>query len=250
MSDLAALRMLALATAEAAGSLLRDGASRRVNETTDDDVKMQADIDSETLVRERLAASRLPVIGEELGGDPSLFESGNELYWVVDPLDGTYNYLRNQPNTCVSIGLMRGQEPVLGVLCDFTSGKTYLGVPGEGTYINGQRVTPNWAEKAADACLMTGFPASADKEGPAMTAFLREAARYKKIRMIGSAALAIGYVAEGIADTYQECATNLWDVAAGLALIKGAGGYYRMVPTGKRPLNFDLWVSGREAWTR
>lgn len=250
MSDLATLRTLALATAEAAGELLREGASRKVNATTDDDVKMQADVDSETLVRERLAASRLPVIGEELGGDPALFESKDELYWVVDPLDGTYNYLRNQPCTCVSLGLMRGKEPVLGVLRDFTAGKTYLGVPGEGTYINGRRVTPAWATRAADACLMTGFPAAADKEGPAMAAFLREAARYKKIRMIGSAALAIAYVAEGVADTYQECATNLWDVAAGLALIKGAGGHYRMVPTGKRPLNFDLWVSAREAWTR
>ena len=250
MRDLADLRTLALATAEAAGRLLREGASRQVNATTDDDVKMQADVDSETLVRERLAASGLPVIGEELGGDPALFDSGDDLYWVVDPLDGTYNYLRDQPCTCVSLGLMRGKEPVLGVIRDFTSDKTYLGVPGEGTYVNGRRVTPAWAARAADACLMTGFPAAADKEGPAMAAFLREAARYKKIRMIGSAALAIAYVAEGVADTYQECATNLWDVAAGLALIKGAGGYYRMVPTGKRPLNFDLWVSAREEWTR
>jgi len=250
MTDLAPLRALALATAEEAGRLLLDGASRAVNATTDDDVKMQADLDSETLVRDRLAASRLPVIGEELGGDPALFESGQGLYWVVDPLDGTYNYLRNQPCTCVSIGLMRGREPVLGVIRDFTADKTYLGVPGEGTFVNGLRITPAWAERAADACLMTGFPAAADKEGPAMEAFLREAARYKKIRMIGSAALALAYVAEGAADTYQECATNLWDVAAGLALVKASGGHYRLEPTGKRPLNFDLRASAREEWTR
>ncbi|HAZ65350.1 MAG TPA: hypothetical protein DCY41_01185 [Opitutae bacterium] len=250
MADLDSLRSLALATAEAAGALLLDGASRRVNETTDDDVKMQADIDSENLVRERLKISGLPIIGEELGGDPALYDSGKELYWVVDPLDGTYNYLRNQPCTCVSIGLMRGQEPILGVLRDFTASKTYLGVPGEGSYVNGRRIQPKWAVRTADACLMTGFPAAADKEGPAMDAFLLEAARYKKIRMIGSAALAIAYVAEGTADTYQECATNLWDVAAGLALIKGSGGYYRIIPTGKRPLNFDVWVSAREEWTR
>jgi myo-inositol-1(or 4)-monophosphatase len=250
MKDTDSLRALALATAEAAGQLLAKGASRAVNATTDDDVKMQADVDSETLVRELLAASGLPVIGEELGGDPTLFESGRDLYWVVDPLDGTYNYLRNQPCTCVSIGLMRGRDPVLGVIRDFTADKTYLGVPGEGTFVNGRRITPAWAERAADACLMTGFPAAADKEGPAMAAFLREAARYKKIRMIGSAALALAYVAEGVADTYQECATNLWDVAAGLALVKASGGHYRLEPTGKRPLNFDLRASAREEWTR
>ena len=250
MTDPDSLRALALATAEAAGALLLKGASRQVNATTDDDVKMQADVDSETLVRERLAAWGLPVIGEELGGDPALFESGRELYWVVDPLDGTYNYLRNQPCACVSLGLMRGQEPVLGVIRDFTADKTYLGVPGDGTYVNGRRIRPQWAERPADACLMTGFPAAADKEGPAMDAFLREAARYKKIRMIGSAALALAYVAEGVADTYQECATNLWDVAAGLALVKASGGHYRLEPTGKRPLNFDLRASAREEWTR
>lgn len=249
MTSLNAWRALALATAEEAGELLRGSASRRVNATTEDDVKLQADVDSELLVRERLAASGLPVIGEELGGDPALF-AGSEPYWVVDPLDGTYNYLRNQPCTCVSIGLMRGPLPVLGVLRDFTAGKTYLGVPGEGTLVNGRRITPRWAERAADACLMTGFPAAADKEGPAMAAFLREAARYKKIRMIGSAALALAYVAEGVADTYQECATNLWDVAAGLALVKASGGHYRLEPTGRHPLNFDLRASAREEWTR
>lgn len=248
MTPLPAWRALALATAEEAGEMLRAGASRQINAETDDDVKLQADVDSEMLVRERLAASGLAVIGEELGGDPALFAS-REPYWVVDPLDGTYNYLRNQPCTCVSIGLMKGPEPILGVIRDFTAGKTYLGVPGEGSYVNGRRVHPRWAGRAADACLMTGFPAAADKEGPAMAAFLREAARYKKIRMIGSAALALAYVAEGVADTYQECATNLWDVAAGLALVKASGGHYRLEPTGRHPLNFDLWASAREEWT-
>ncbi|MFM8905719.1 MAG: inositol monophosphatase family protein, partial [Verrucomicrobiota bacterium] len=117
------LREAALATALAAGQLLRNGASRKVNASTADDVKMQADVDSETLVREKLKITGLPVIGEELGGDPAHFES-KELYWVVDPLDGTYNYLRAQPSTCVSLGLMRGSEPVLGVIRDFTSDKT------------------------------------------------------------------------------------------------------------------------------
>ena len=67
--------------------------------------------------------------------------------------------------------------------------------------------------------------------------------------MIGSAALAMAYVSEGVADTYYEAGTNLWDVAAGLALIKAAGGFYRLVPSGKKPLNYDLWASGHEAWT-
>jgi myo-inositol-1(or 4)-monophosphatase len=243
------LKDAALATALAAGDLLRHGASRKVNSSTDDDVKMQADVDSEQLVRDRLKGTGLPVIGEELGGDPTLFES-KELYWVVDPLDGTYNYLRGQPATCVSLGLMRGSEPVLGVIRDFTADRTYLGIPGEGTTVNGLRITPRWAETVADACIMTGFPAAADKSPQALGLFMEQVRRYKKIRMIGSAALALAYVGEGVADTYYESGTNLWDVAAGLAIIKASGGHYRLVPTGRRPLNYDLWASAREEWTR
>lgn len=247
--SLTSLKEIALSTAQAAGDLLEQGASRTINVETDDDVKMQADVDSENLVRERLKSTGLPVIGEELGGDPTLFES-QELYWVVDPLDGTYNYLRHQPCTCVSLGLMQGKNPVLGVIYQFTAKKTYLGIPGEGTFINGKKIKPAWATKTVDACIMTGFPAAADKTGPAMDIFLREVSRYKKIRMIGSAALALAYVGEGVADTYYESATNLWDVAAGLAIIKASGGHYRLIPTGKKPLNFDLWASAREEWTR
>ena len=249
MPSPASFKDLALATALAAGDLLAAGAQMKVNLSTADDVKMQADVDSETLVRERLKSTGLPVIGEELGGDPALFES-QELYWVVDPLDGTYNYLRRQPATCVSLGLMRGPEPVLGVIHDFTAKKTLLGLPGEGTFVNGRAIRPGWVADLKDACIMTGFPAAADKSGPAMELFVRQVGRYKKIRMIGSAALALAYVGEGIADAYYESGTNLWDVAAGLAIIKASGGYYRLTPTGKRPLNYDLWAAAREEWTR
>lgn len=247
--DLPALTAVALATAQAAGDLLTRGAQMKVNASTDDDVKMQADVDSEHLVRDRLRATGIPVIGEELGGDASLYD-GDSLYWVVDPLDGTYNYLRRQPSTCVSLGLMRGKEPVLGVIHNFTGKKTILGVVGEGSYVNGIRITPGWVTDIKDACIMTGFPAAADKSSLAMERFVAQVGRYKKIRMIGSAALALAYVGEGLADTYYESGTNLWDVAAGLAIIKASGGYFRMVPTGKRPLNYDLWASGREEWTR
>lgn len=244
-----ALKSVALATAIAAGDLLAKGAQMQVNASTDDDVKMQADVDSEHLVRAMLKATGLPVIGEELGGDATLFD-GASLYWVVDPLDGTYNYLRRQAACCVSLGLMRGSEPVLGVIYDFNIKKTYLGIPGDGTYINGVKITAGWVTERKDACIMTGFPAAADKSGPALQRFIQQVGCYKKIRMIGSAALALAYVGEGVADTYYESGTNLWDVAAGLAIIKASGGHFRLVPTGKRPLNYDLWASSHAEWTQ
>lgn len=107
------LLTLAVATARTAGAALAKRTDRTVNSETGHDIKLQADVDSENLIRERLARTKLPVIGEEIGGDTSLLDR-DEPYWAVDPLDGTYNYLRGMPGACVSIGLWRGRRPILG----------------------------------------------------------------------------------------------------------------------------------------
>ena len=246
--DIARLKQLALDAAHQAGAALRSGTDRTISLQDAADVKLKADEDAEKLVREVLSASGLPIIGEELGGDASLWESKDEYYWVVDPIDGTYNYLRDQPATCVAFALMKVREPVLGVVREFAAGNTFLGVVGDGVYINGVRVIPKFADEIAQACLMTGFPAAADKSPDALTGFLRDVGRFKKIRMIGSAALAVAYVGVGRADVYYENATNLWDVAAGLALVKAAGGVYTIVPTGKKPLNINVRAAGKAEW--
>jgi myo-inositol-1(or 4)-monophosphatase len=245
---LSELEQLAVRAAQSAGDALVAGTDRSVSMLSAADVKLKADEDAERMVRDILAEAGLPIIGEELGGDAALWESGDELYWVVDPIDGTYNYLRDQPATCVSIALMRGKEPVIGVIREFAAGNTFLGVVGKGVFVNGVAVRPAWAKEIAQACLMTGFPAAADKSPEALAGFLRDVGRFKKIRMIGSAALAVAYVGVGRADVYYENATNLWDVAAGLALVKAGGGVYTVEETGKRALNFNVRAAGRPEW--
>ena len=246
--DLPSLEQLAVRAAHAAGDALVAAADKTVNLVTDADVKAKADEDAERLVREILAESGLPIIGEELGGDSALWDSKDELYWVVDPIDGTYNYLRDQPATCVAIALMRGREPVIGVIREFAAGNTFLGVVGKGVFVNGAAVVPARATEIGQACLMTGFPAAADKSPEALAGFMADVGRFKKIRMIGSAALAVAYVGVGRADVYYEKNTNLWDVAAGLALVKAGGGVYTVEPTGKKPLNFNVRAAGRAEW--
>lgn len=246
--DLKELLAVAEGAARDTGAILRAGGNRSVALNTTTDVKLAADVDSEKLVRERLAATGLPIIGEELGGDPALYESAGTLYWVVDPLDGTFNYQRGQPLTCVSIGLMRGNEPVLGAIFNFNADEMFSGAVGEGVFLNGKKIVPAWAEEISQACLMTGFPALADKSPAALAPFIDEIGKFKKIRMIGTAALAVAYVAVGRADVYSEKGTNLWDVAAGMALVKAAGGFVRIEPTGKRALNFNLRCAARAEW--
>lgn len=247
-TDLKKLLLIAEGAACDTGAILRVGGNRSVSHNSTTDVKLAADVDSEKLVRERLGATGVPIFGEELGGDPALYDSPETLYWVVDPLDGTFNYQRGQPLTCVSIGLMCGSEPVLGVVYNFNANEMFSGIVGEGIFLNGEKIVPAWANEISQACLMTGFPALADKSPEALAPFIAEVGMFKKIRMIGTAALAVAYVAAGRADVYSEKGTNLWDVAAGMALVKAAGGFIKIEPTGKRALNFNLRCAAREEW--
>lgn len=248
MEDLKKLLAIAEQAARDTGAILRAGGDKSVALNSETDVKLAADADSERLVRGRLGATGLPIIGEELGGDPTLYDSAGTLYWVVDPLDGTFNYQRGQPLTCVSIGLMRGNEPVLGVIYNFNADELFSGIVGEGIFLNGEKIVPAWADEISQACLMTGFPALADKSPAALAPFIAEVGKFKKIRMIGTAALAVAYVACGRADVYTERGTNLWDVAAGMALVLAAGGFIKIEATGKRALNFNLRCAARREW--
>ncbi|MGF1482960.1 MAG: inositol monophosphatase family protein [Opitutales bacterium] len=254
--DLPAALAFAEAVAREAGALLAAPTKEllQVNARDAHDVKMQADVESERLIRTRFAEGTaqvpaLPVIGEEAGGDATLL-NGEAPYWVVDPLDGTFNYLRGQRLCCVSIGLMRGREPLLGVVHDFNSAETITGLATQqgSLALNEKSVTPAWADSLAQACLCTGFPAGLDLTDEVLNVFIKRIQTYKKIRMIGSAALAVAYVALGRADVYFEPSINLWDIAGGLALLGAGGGHFHLTPVPGHPLRFDCWALGREGW--
>lgn len=102
-----------------AGRRLSKIVERRVNSDAANDVKLQEDVESEIFIRDILRETGIEVVGEEKGGDASLI-SRTDPYWVVDPIDGTFNFLRGIPSVCVSIGLMRGMRPVVGAVYDFT----------------------------------------------------------------------------------------------------------------------------------
>ncbi len=246
--DLEILQRAAEDAACEAGAILREGAAhlREVEFQDQRDVKLRADRESEELIRKILTEkTQFPVFGEELGGDASLADR-YEPYWVVDPLDGTYNYLRGSHVCAVSIGLLRGETPLLGVIYDFNTGTLYSGQVTEGLTVNGSEPVTEWAPSIDQAALVTGFPAGMVRSAERMEAFVERIDTYKKIRMVGSASMALAYVATGIFDVYYEEAIRLWDVAAGLALVQAAGGTVRMKrsATGK-PMAYDVWA-GKE----
>ena len=234
-----------VAVAQEAGQVLLDGGHKLRSVAFQDarDVKLEADQASELLIRERLSkAFPYPIYGEELGGDAGLLQR-YEPYWVVDPLDGTYNYLRGSELCAVSIGLMRGETPILGIIHDFNRNVCYSGYAGGAFQINGNKQQASWETRQEQAALVTGFPAGMSRDDGTMESFLETIAPFKKVRMVGSAALALAYVAAGIYDVYHERSIRLWDVAAGLALVQAAGGAIRMQPSaGNKPLAYDIWA--------
>jgi myo-inositol-1(or 4)-monophosphatase len=185
------------------------------------DIKLQIDMDTEILIKAKLSSqSSFSILGEETGKSSDL----GEFYWVVDPLDGTSNYLRNIPISCVSIALMQDLNPLLGVVYDFNHDDLYYGHQQSKAYLNQEEISVSNLSSKLESTLVTGIPAKqnyTDKEFKNMIIDFQE---WKKIRMIGSAAMASVYVASGKAETYKENGIFLWDIAAGAAIVNAAGG--------------------------
>ena len=240
---------LAIQIAKQAGTFLAKAQNQpQINSDEGRDIKLQADIDSEKMIRSAFEQTGIPIIGEEIGGEPAWLNEGH-LCWVVDPLDGTFNYLRNLPASCVSIGLMLGWKCVFGVIHDFNINETFWGGPGLGCFLNDKPLHPKWAFDKAQACLMTGFPASYDFSSTKIQQFIKQVQSFKKIRMNGSAAIALSTVAAGRADAYFEEGTRAWDIAAGAAIVEGAGGYAHIEPIkDAKPFLCNIWAVANPAW--
>ena len=199
------------------------------------DIKTAADCAAEAVILQRLRTTKLPILSEECGGslDFALGRGSNEqcddathpLHWIVDPLDGTMNFSRKMPLCCVSIALWRGTQPLLGVIHDLARDQRYLGnVAQSRATICDVPIHVSSVNVPQQAVLATGLPTGANFQPQALLEFSQRIAQYKKVRMIGSAALSLAWVARGSMDLYYEQGIRIWDVAAGMALVQAAGG--------------------------
>lgn len=231
--DFFSLIKLAEITARNAGKCLLDAYSSNSVVLSDcgKDIKTEADKAAEATVLKALQSTGYAILSEESGlsntdkNFPTICESSLPI-WIIDPLDGTYNFTRGFPMCCVSIALWQGLNPVLGVIYDFASGKIYSGIVDNGASCNDEAIQVSRVASHDQAALATGFPSSRDYSNVALEASIRSIQRFKKIRMIGSAALSLAHVSSGNVDAYAEEDIWLWDVAAGLALVKSAGGNF------------------------
>lgn len=236
MSDasLGSLRDFAERTAREAGSLLTSrlaggiGANDVIS-AHERDIKLKSDQAAEKLIITKIKAfDDAPILTEESGAHGAADEAGD--LWIVDPLDGSLNFYRGMPFACVSIARWQRGRPCVGVVFDFLRNELFSSEVGQGAWLNGSPIHVSTIREAKDAVLMTGFPSKAAINQETLQRFAGYADTFKKIRMMGAAALMLAWVACGRCDAYAEDGIMLWDVAARLALVEAAGGWVAWRP--------------------
>ena len=232
--------------ATVAGEYLQKASKSRVKiiDEPDRDIKLEADIESEKIIIDILKGkSKFPILTEEQGFvNISNVAEEEEYKWIVDPLDGSMNFARGFDICCVSIALWENNNPILGVVYDFNREELFTGLISEGAWLNDNKIYASKISMESDAVLATGFPVSMNFSQKSLSAFTKNFSKYKKIRMIGSAALSLAYVASGRFDIYREKNIKIWDVAAGLALVKASGGAIQCIGF---PESDIVYASGR-----
>ena len=206
----------------AAGNYLKEQVRANVKSCSGKDVKLENDIVSEEIIIEKLSQTGISILSEERG---LINNSSKTLKWIVDPIDGSVNYQRGLRDlSCVSIALWDGDTPVLGVVNRFEKNEMFTGIRGKGAYYNDVIMKPSRMIKVEDSILATGFPIKRNYEDESLKKSINMIQQFKKIRMLGSAALMGVYVAMGRFDAYVEEGIYIWDVAASLAILEAAGG--------------------------
>jgi myo-inositol-1(or 4)-monophosphatase len=183
----------------------------------------QADLESQKAVLD-LIRRRLP--GHDYRAEEkAVRDTGSEFVWVIDPLDGTTNFAHGYPVGCVSIALLQRGRPILAGIHDPFREERFLAEAGRGARLNGKPMRVSSVSRLSRALLVTGFPYDRNKRPGFYTGFYRSfMVRCHDVRRSGSAALDMAWVAAGRADGFWEFHLCPWDVAAGLLLVREAGG--------------------------
>ncbi len=221
----------AVVAAKLAGAFLKEHyyLEKNVNESSQFDIKLELDVQSQQLITDYLlkAYPDHALYGEEgIAGN-----ADSEWQWIVDPIDGTVNYFYGIPHFCVSIALRFRGEVVLGVIYDPMMDELWKVQKGGVPTLNGRPIHVSDRDRMDRSIIFIGPGKYAGSMEKGLERFARISRKVRKIRITGSAALALAYIAAGRYDAYVESTISLWDVAAGNLLVEAAGGKVIMVPS-------------------
>jgi myo-inositol-1(or 4)-monophosphatase len=155
--------------------------------------------------------------------------------WIVDPIDGTVNFFYGIPHFCISIAKRVAGKLVLGVIYDPMVNELWTVEKGSSPHLNGSPVTVSDRDKLEESILFVGCGKDEEALTTGLTRFKKGSLKARKMRMMGSAALGMAYIACGRLDAYIESRISLWDIAAGQLMIESTGGQVDLVPHDNNP---------------
>ena len=236
----ATINVMAGAALKAARGLIRDFGEveqLQVSVKGPADFVSTADLKAERTLRTELAKARpgYSFLMEESGASAG---SDARHRWIVDPLDGTKNFLHGIPHWAISIALERDGEIVAGVIYEPTRDEMFWAEKGAGAYLNERRLRVSGRAKLAESMISTGIPVQGRSDHQAFLARLAVIMdRAASVHRMGSASLDLAYVAAGRYEGYWEDRLNPWDIAPGMILVREAGGYVSQFDGGETMLD-------------
>ncbi|HBD91861.1 MAG TPA: inositol monophosphatase [Gemmobacter sp.] len=249
MQGSANLNIMIKAARKAGRSLVKDFReveNLQVSSKGPGDFVSRADREAERIIKEDLMGARPTYgwLGEETGEDAGQDPTRR---WIVDPLDGTTNFLHGLPHWAISIALEYKGEIVSGVIFDAAKDELYWAEKGAGAWMNDKRLRVSGRRNMIESIFATGVPFAG--RGP-LPATLQDLARLMPVcagvRRWGAASLDLAYVAAGRYEGYWERNLNAWDIAAGLILVKEAGGMMSGIREGDNPLEKGALICGND----
>ena len=221
----------AVAAARRVGELMRKNksATKKINEQSQHDIKLDLDVRSQKLIERKLLTDfpTSSVLGEEgVAGNQD-----SDLRWIVDPIDGTVNFTYGIPHACVSIALQektknKNYSTIVGVVYDPFSDELWTAIRGGPAKLNGKKISVSRRKKLDEAVVAIGFAKKPEILEATLPVFTQLVRKVRKVRIMGAAALSLTYVASGRFDGYIEFGVRLWDIAAGGLIIECAGGEF------------------------
>jgi len=242
----------AVKAAHGSGDIMRRNrlVSKIISEATQRDIKLELDVRCQRKIESILTKAH-PEIGI-LGEEENAGDIETELRWVVDPIDGTVNFTYGIPHACVSIALQRrlakrneygdDYETVIGAVFDPFMDELWTAIKGQAAKLNGKNIRVSNCG-LREALLSIGFAKDKKTMDYMMPYFSKLAPIIRKPRMMGSATLALTYVASGRFHGYIESKINLWDIAAGGLIIECAGGEFWRMPRAKGDHTYAVFAS-------
>ena len=241
------INIITKACMKASRSLIRDFGeieNLQVSSKGPGDFVTSADKRTEKTIIEELqkAHSDYGIITEESG---IINKSNTKNRWIIDPIDGTMNFLNGIPHFAISIGYEENNEIKCGVIFDPIKNEMFCAEKGNGAYLNNSRIRVSNKKKLKDALIVTGGPKGASKiKDKIFSEYINVSKNVSNVRKFGSAALDMAYVACGRFDGYWQRELNYWDIAAGIVILKEAGGFIDFFENDpKEPLKKNILAS-------